>query len=114
MEDEIVFEPEVTRTVELSDSTWNFLHESLRSVVTSGTAALAFKNFPISVAGKTGTAQAPPGDDHGWFIGWAPAENPEIVVAVMIERGGGGGANAAPVARTIMESYFKVGAYAPN
>lgn len=114
VEDEIVFEPEVTRTVELSDSTWNFLHESLRSVVTSGTAASAFKNFPISVAGKTGTAQAPPGDDHGWFIGWAPAENPEIVVAVMIERGGGGGANAAPVARTIMESYFKVGAYAPN
>jgi len=90
------------------ESTWEFLHESLREVVVSGTASSAFRNFSIDVAGKTGTAEVQSGDDHAWFVGWAPIENPEIVVAVMIEHGGGGGSNAAPVARKIMEYYFKV------
>ncbi|MDU2066298.1 MAG: penicillin-binding transpeptidase domain-containing protein [Sporomusaceae bacterium] len=58
----------------------------------------------VTVAGKTGTAENPHGDDHAWFIGFAPAENPVIAVAVIIENGGGGGAVAAPVARRVFET----------
>jgi len=98
--------PTVSRRIDLPDSLWDYLHKSLRQVVISGTAACAYSGFPIPVAGKTGSAQAPPGDSHGWFVGWAPKDDPELVVAVFIERGGGGGAAAAPVARKIMEAYF--------
>lgn len=98
--------PMVSRQIDLPDSIWNYLHKSMGQVVTSGTAAWAYSGFPIPVAGKTGSAQAPPGDAHGWFAGWAPKDDPEIVVVVFIERGGGGGTAAAPVARKIMEAYF--------
>ena len=99
-------EPELARSVDLSKKTWDFLHASLTEVTRTGTAAWAFSGFPIPTAGKTGTAQSPPGDSHAWFAGWAPASDPEIVVAVLIEQGGGGGTAAAPVARAIMEAYF--------
>lgn len=64
-----------------------------------GTATSVFAQMPADrrVAGKTGTAEAPPGEDHSWFVGYAPAENPTIVVAVIIERGGTGASAAAPV-----------------
>ncbi|MGI6146260.1 MAG: penicillin-binding protein 2 [Firmicutes bacterium] len=98
--------PTVSARVELPDRVWNYLRDSLTQVVKAGTAARAYSGFPIPVAGKTGSAQAPPGDAHGWFVGWAPIDEPEIVVAVLIERGGAGGTAAAPVARRIMECYF--------
>jgi penicillin-binding protein 2 len=98
--------PEVARKADLSKKSWDFLHASLAEVTRTGTAAWAYRGFPIPAAGKTGTAQSPPGDPHGWFAGWAPASDPEIVVAVLIEQGGGGGTAAAPVARAIMEAYF--------
>jgi len=99
-------QPEVARTASLSKRTWDFLKTSLSEVTRTGTAAWAYRGFPIPTAGKTGTAQSPPGDSHAWFAGWAPASDPEIVVAVLIEQGGGGGTAAAPVARAIMEAYF--------
>jgi len=60
----------------------------------------------IDVAGKTGTAQNPHGDDHAWFIAFAPYEDPVIAMAVIVENGGGGGAIAAPIARKCMEKFF--------
>jgi len=71
-----------------------------------GTAYWAFHDLPIKVAGKTGTAQNPLGEDHAWFIGFAPYENPEIAVAVVVDQGGSGSAVAAPVARAIVEACF--------
>ena len=63
--------------------------------------------FPdLKVAGKTGTAQNPLGEDHAWFSSYAPADNPEIAVAVIVENGGSGGHEAVPVARAIYEEYF--------
>jgi penicillin-binding protein 2 len=70
------------------------------------------------VAGKTGTAQViaqkVPGtkltestQDHAWFIGYAPANDPRIAVAVLVEHGGHGGAAAAPVARKVIEEYLR-------
>jgi penicillin-binding protein 2 len=71
-----------------------------------------------TVAGKTGTAQVIaqkiPGqkltgkqEDHAWFIAYAPAEKPQIAVAVLVEHGGHGGAAAAPIAKKVIEEYLK-------
>jgi penicillin-binding protein 2 len=71
-----------------------------------GTSAGVFADFPVPVAGKTGTAQAPAGSDHSWYASWAPAGRPRVVVVVLIEHGGFGADAAAPAAREIYESYF--------
>lgn len=58
----------------------------------------------VKVAGKTGTAEAGDGTSHAWFISFAPAENPTIVVAVVVENGGRGGEVASPIAGTILKA----------
>ena len=79
-----------------------------------GTAALAsLADVGITVAGKTGTVQNDEGDDHATFAGFAPARNPQIVVAVYIENAGFGGLSAAPCAALIMEKYLR-GKIAPK
>jgi peptidoglycan glycosyltransferase len=83
------------------------LTKMMVAVTTSGTAASAFQGFPYKVAGKTGTAET--GIDNvyiPWFIAFAPAENPRVAVAVVIENKyrGFGGAVAAPIARQIMQA----------
>ena len=73
----------------------------------SGTAYSVFANFPISVAGKTGTAEWDvTKDPHGWFVAFAPYEDPEIAVAVFIEQAGSGGTTGGPIAKAIFEEYF--------
>ena len=71
-----------------------------------GTSYPVFGHFPFAVAGKTGTAQRPNQADQSWYIVLAPAKNPQIVVAVTLERGGFGVDTAAPVAARILEHYF--------
>ena len=71
-----------------------------------GTSYPVFGHFPFPVAGKTGTAQRPSQADQSWYIVLAPAKNPQIVVAVTVERGGFGADTAAPVAARILEHYF--------
>jgi cell division protein FtsI/penicillin-binding protein 2 len=61
---------------------------------------------PYTAAGKTGTAQNPHGEDHALFVCYAPAESPEIVVAVVLEESGHGGAVAAPAARRVLEAFL--------
>ncbi len=78
---------------------------ALASVVSSGTAAGA-RIQGLSIAGKTGTAQNPPYQDNAWFVGYAPADNPRIVIAIIIEEGLHGSA-AAKVATRLMERYLK-------
>lgn len=60
----------------------------------------------VDIAGKTGTSQNPHGEDHALFVAYAPANDPEIALAIIMENAGHGGAMAAPVARSIMEYYF--------
>jgi penicillin-binding protein 2 len=94
-------------TVDISESTRTQLLEDLNRVVTSGTAASAFAEFGPGlelVGGKTGTSQtARTKDNTAWFIGVAPIDNPQYVVAVVIDEGGSGGGIAAPVARHILQ-----------
>jgi penicillin-binding protein 2 len=93
--------------IELSSKTWEFLHKSLLEVVENGTARRC-KIPGIKISGKTGTAQNPHKKDHAWFISYAPSDNPEIAIAVIVEHGGGGGLNAVPIAKRIYETYFGV------
>jgi penicillin-binding protein 2 len=93
-----------------SDSTMRFLRQAMIGVVeaSNGTGKLA-RIEGMEVGGKTGTAQNPHGEDHSWFIAFAPADEPKIAVAVLVENGGGGGAVAAPIARRVMKAYFGIG-----
>lgn len=75
------------------------------AVVENGTGTAAYING-ISVAGKTGSAQNPHGAAHAWFVGFAPAEDPEIAVAVVVENGGAGGRNAGPIAKEMISTYL--------
>jgi penicillin-binding protein 2 len=93
--------------ISLSDRVWDLLHKALLEVVESGTGSRS-KIPGIKIAGKTGTAQNPQGDDHAWFVSYAPAESPEIAIAVIVENGGGGGYNAVPIGRKIYEAYFNM------
>jgi penicillin-binding protein 2 len=63
----------------------------------------------LSVAGKTGTAQNPHGEDHAVFVCFAPVESPRVAIAVIVENGGEGGLTAAPIARRMLEYLFKDG-----
>jgi cell division protein FtsI/penicillin-binding protein 2 len=78
------------------------------SVVESGTGHAAYiPSFPI--AGKTGTAQNPHGEDHAWFVCFGPVKegvSPELVLAIVVEHGGKGGAIAAPIAKQIFTAYI--------
>ncbi len=83
-----------------------YIKNLMVSVVQNGTGTNA-RISGVEVAGKTGTAENETSKDHAWFVGFAPADNPEIVVAVILEYdGGGGGSNAAPIARNVMKRYL--------
>jgi peptidoglycan glycosyltransferase len=63
----------------------------------------------VTTAGKSGTAElGGEGEPHSWFIGFAPAENPEVAIAVLVERGGRGGERAAPLAGSLLSTYFEL------
>ncbi|MGH7367515.1 MAG: penicillin-binding protein 2, partial [Candidatus Rokuibacteriota bacterium] len=102
---------QMTDRVDLSPVVWAFLRHALSSVVKDGTGVLA--QVPgVDIAGKTGTAQtvsrsdSSKGQDHAWFASFAPADDPQYVVVVLVERGGKGGQVAAPIAREIYEAIF--------
>ena len=69
-----------------------------------GAFAFGAKIPGVAVAGKTGTAEVPSGTPHGWFVGFAPAEAPTVVVAVIIENAGNGGVDAAPVGAAVLKA----------
>ena len=82
------------------------LTELMRAVVTEGTGS-AVRTDAYTVAAKTGSAEFETGKEtHAWFTGFAPAENPGIVVTVLVEEAGSGGSVAAPIARTLMDLYM--------
>ena len=80
--------------------------KGMRRVVTEGSGRYYADLDSIKVAGKTGTAQNPHGQDHGWFICFAPMDDPKIALAVLVENGGYGSISAAPVASLLLEQYL--------
>ena len=104
------FKPTARRKVNISDNTLRIIRDGLNRVEeVGGTAHAAFNNFDVDVASKTGSAQNGHGNDHALVAAYAPTENPEIAVAVIIEHGAHGGTVAGPVARKILDAYFVKG-----
>ena len=115
--------PEIIRKIELKPSTLEQVREALADVVRTppGTGGAARSNV-VTIAGKTGTAQvvemkggyvkteqlAYLNRDHAWFVSYAPVENPQIAVAVLVEHGGHGASAAAPLAKKVIEKYIEM------
>ncbi|WP_038473307.1 penicillin-binding protein 2 [Fimbriimonas ginsengisoli] len=99
--------PEVAHKVDLPASFWAELRKALVGVVDHGTAQRARING-VSWGGKTGSAEHLHGGKktHGWFVGFAPAEAPKIVICVLWEEGGHGGDSVAPIAKEIVQRYL--------
>jgi len=106
--EEIFKEPEEIGRLPFSGSTMRILQRSCVEVVNGklGTAHLA-QVEGTTVAGKTGTAQNPHGNEHAWFCAYAPADNPVIAIACIVENAGHGGSVAAPLVAKMIEQYLK-------
>jgi penicillin-binding protein 2 len=100
---------------------WQVIMEGMRDTMTRGTARAIARTAEYEMAGKTGTAQvftvaqnaryvekdvAERLRDHSWFIAFAPAQAPQIAIAVLVENGGFGASAAAPIARKMMDAYL--------
>jgi len=102
------FDPKSRRHVNINPEYRAAILEGLHDAAQNGagTSFAVFGDFPIPVAGKTGTAQRPPHADQSWYGVLAPYPNPRIVTFVTMEEGGFGAESAAPAARKILEAYF--------
>ena len=97
-------QPNLMQEADMDQKYLDFIKATMEKVVSSnsGTGKKA-RITGVRVAGKTGTAENPHGDDHAWFAGFAPAEDPKISVVVLVENGGEGGVVSAPIAKRLME-----------
>lgn len=96
-----------SRSVNISPRVMGLIREGMKRAVGSPGGTGGAATIPnIVVAGKTGTAENPHGDDHSWFVGFAPFDDPKIAVAIMVENAGYGGSKAAPIAGLVMERYL--------
>ena len=101
------FPAEQIDTVQLMDTTWNIVRSGVRSVITTGVARRVFQGYEtVEIAGKTGTAEeVKTRGNHAEFISYAPYDNPEIAVTVVIPFGYSSG-NAARLARRVYDYYY--------
>ena len=98
--------PEKVGRLPVSAETLELLQSALKAVAQEGGTAAQMANLSVPVAGKTGTAENPHGKDHGLFVGYAPADNPNLVVVAVIDQGGFGSVSAAPIVQRIFEYVF--------
>ena len=86
----------------------------MEAVAETGTAKSIFSSYPVEVAAKTGTVQSDTASiNNGVFICYAPADDPEIAVAVVVEKGGSG-AGIMSIAKEILDAYFAKTTYYPS
>ncbi len=98
--------PEIINDSVIEKEILEIIRKGMREAVISGSARY-LNDLPVKVSGKTGTAQA--GENktpHSWFIGFAPYENPEIVITILVENGGEGSTVSVPIAKEILKWYF--------
>lgn len=104
-----IFGPKKLGVLPVPKNVMDLVRNGLRDVTAEGgTAGDIFKGFPISVAGKTGTAENAHGQDHGWFVAYAPYDKPRIVVVALVEQGSFGAGSAGPIVRDILAAFFNV------
>lgn len=101
------FKPEMIRNNFIDANNLQIVREGMRMAITEGSAYL-LKDLPIKVAGKTGTAQVTNTfrKTNAWFVGFAPYDNPEIALAIVIEGAGEGSTAAVPIAKEVFEWYY--------
>jgi penicillin-binding protein 2 len=110
---EVVYrsEPEILNRLEFREETWRTVRRGLESVTGPGGTAATLFGLPVRVAGKTGTAQVSGRDaeqpPHTLFVGYAPAEAPEIAFAVIVEHGESGALTTLPVVGALVGEYFR-------
>jgi penicillin-binding protein 2 len=117
------FPPRVRRVIDIDPGRLEFIHKALRGVVNEKKGTAYAQRLPeVDMSGKTGTSQVthvtPKGldpdrvwyfnRDHAWFAGYAPSESPEIAIVVLVEHGGGGGANAVPVGMRVVREWQRL------
>jgi penicillin-binding protein 2 len=97
------FTPAPRRELDISQETLNTIREGLRQAANEpgGTSTSLFSDYPVEIAGKTGTAETPQGD-QSWYAAFAPFDRPEIVAVATIEQGGFGSEAAAPAVKQIL------------
>jgi penicillin-binding protein 2 len=92
--------------VGIDQGIFDIVKEGMFLVVNGEGTATHLRYSEYEISGKTGTAQNPHGEDHAWFIAFAPFDDPKIAVAVMVENVGFGGTHAAPIAKKVIEAYL--------
>lgn len=105
--------PEVRENVDIDPEILTAVKNGMRRVIDEGSAASVFTDYSIPIGGKTGTAQVGNGSNNAIFIAYAPFDNPEIAVSVVLEHGVRG-INAANVAKDILDAYFGTGSAQPT
>ncbi len=105
--DQIILEntPKIRNQVNISPENLNAVLAGMQLATSEGTASAAFADFPFKTGGKTGSAQVSKGSSNGIYVGYAPYDNPQVAIAVVVEHGGSGG-NAAYIARDVFWEYF--------
>ena len=97
----------IKKESEIERRHWEVAVSGMAHAVTGGTCRGIFMGPEVEVCGKTGTSQNPHGDDHSLFMGFAPKDNPEVAIAVIVENGRFGASNAVPIARLMFQKFFK-------
>ena len=92
---------------EIDREHWEVAVSGMAHAVTGGTCRGIYMGPEVEVCGKTGTSQNPHGDDHSLFMGFAPKDNPQVAIAVVVENGRYGASTAVPIARLMFQKFFK-------
>ena len=102
-------EPEFTtrRETGIGREHYELTVKGMADAVTIGTCRGINLEPLVEVCGKTGTSENPHGDDHSMFMGFAPKDNPQVAIAVVVENGRYGATNAVPIARLMLQKYFR-------
>ena len=98
--------PEISDKIDIDEKNLNAVKLGMKKVAEEGTASNVFEDFFIEVAGKTGTAEVSKGSNNGIFVTFAPYDDPQIAIAIVIEHGTGGYL-AAPIAKAMYTQYFE-------
>lgn len=103
----IDFAPEVLSEFDISDKNYKAVIDGMAAASSEGTASAVFSGYSQKVASKTGTASVPSGTANGIFVAFAPADDPQIAVAIVVEHGAHGN-SVAPAAKQVFDAYFKI------
>ena len=112
----LLLTPQTRSIPELSSHTLTAVRHGLEQVVAypGGTGYKTVRMPEVAIAGKTGTAEARGGQDHAWFAGYVPADQPLYALVVVLERGGSGGKMAGPLVRQLVQAMLRAGVIDPS